>query len=149
MTILEFMQSAPSGDYFARVQMMRFFQIASSDIDLLKRMSSEMKKKMDEAGFEPDDNEISQELWRRDGARRMTRLNEIMREAFTTNRSLLTGETFEECLDQYERLLDHVEKTWSGACGLFLNGNQGRILCEWSCGPRFRRRANLSRPQVG
>lgn len=83
MTILEFMQSAPSGDYFARVQMMRFFQIASSDIDLLKRMSSEMKKKIDEARFEPDDNEISQ--------------------AFTTNRSLLTGETFEECLDQYKR----------------------------------------------
>lgn len=123
MTILDFMQNAPSGDYFAHVQMMRFFQIASSDVDFVKRMSAELKKKMDEAGFEPDGDDISQELRRRDGARRMTRLDEIMSEAFTTNRSLLTGETFEECLDQYKRLLDHVEKTWLGACGLFLNGN--------------------------
>ncbi|NEH86824.1 hypothetical protein GR239_28575 [Rhizobium leguminosarum] len=123
MTILEFMQSAPSGDYFAHIQMMRFFQIASSDMDFLKRMSAEMKTKMDEAGFEAADDEISPELGRRDGARRMTRLNDVMSDAFKTNRSLLTGATFEACLDQYRRLLDHVEKTWSGACGLFLNGN--------------------------
>lgn len=123
MTILEFMQSAPSGDYFAHVQMMRFFQIASSDIDFLKRMSEEMKAKMEASGYQPDSESISEELGKRDGARRMTRLSEIMGEAFKTNRSLLTGKSFDECLNQYKGLLDHVEKTWSGACDLFLNGN--------------------------
>ncbi|MBX5111942.1 AbiV family abortive infection protein [Rhizobium lentis] len=123
MTIFDFMRSAPSGDYFAHVQMMRFFQIASSDLEFLKKLSQEMQEKMEASGYKPDNDAISEELGRRDGARRMIRLNEITSEAFRTNRSLLTGENFDECLDQYKRLLEHVEKTWSGACGLFLNGN--------------------------
>ncbi len=123
MTIFDFMRSAPSGDYFAHIQIMRFFQIASSDLEFLKKLSQEMQEKMDASGYKPDNDAISEELARRDGARRMIRLNEITSEAFRTNRSLLTGETFDECLNQYKRLIEHVEKTWSGACGLFLNGN--------------------------
>lgn len=123
MTIFDFMRSAPPGDYFAHVQMMRFFQIASSDRGFLEKLSQEMQEKMEASGYKPDSDAISEELGRRDGARRMSRLNEITSEAFRTNRSLLTGESFDECLNQYKRLLDHVEKTWSGACSLFLNGN--------------------------
>lgn len=123
MTIFDFMRSAPPGDYFAHVQMMRFFQIASSDRGFLEKLSQEMQEKMEASGYKPDSDAISEELGRRDGARRMSRLNEITSEAFRTNRSLLTGESFDECLTQYKRLLDHVEKTWSGACGLLLNGN--------------------------
>jgi len=123
MTIFDFMRTAPSGDYFAHIQMMRFFQIASSDVDFLTRMSAEIQQKMEESGYEPDSDSISKELDQRHGPRRMERLEKIMSEAFQTNRSLLTGKNFDECLVQYKGLLEHVEKTWSGACNLFQNGN--------------------------
>lgn len=121
--MFDLLRSAPSGDYFAFIQQMRLFHIISRDVRVLEVLREEMGAKIVEAGGIADSDEIEKELARKDGARRFPKLVDERARAFNGQPSLLTGETFEACLEQYKAMLAHVEKTWNEACQLYNLGN--------------------------
>lgn len=123
VSLFDLLRSAPSGDYFAFVHQMRLFHVLSRDLRVLAVLRDEMGERIAEAGGVPNDGEIERELARKDGARRFPKLVDERARAFNGQPSLLTGETFEVCLEQYKKLLSHVEKTWSEACQLYNVGN--------------------------
>jgi AbiV family abortive infection protein len=44
-------------------------------------------------------------------------------QTFNGQPSLLSGATFEACLEQYKALLGHVERMWADACEFYTRGN--------------------------
>jgi AbiV family abortive infection protein len=123
VSLFDLLRSAPNGDYFAFIQQMRLFHIISRDVRVLDVLREEMGAKIVEAGGIADSDEIEKELARKDGARRFPKLVDERARAFNGQPSLLTGETFEACLEQYKAMLAHVEKTWGEACQLYNLGN--------------------------
>lgn len=123
VSLFDLLRSAPNGDYRAFVQQMRLFHIISRDLRVLKTFQDEMSMRFAEAGGIPNDGAIEKELARKDGARRFPKLLEERERAFTDQPSLLSGATFEECLEQYKAFIAHVEKIWAEACNLYSGGN--------------------------
>lgn len=123
VSLYELLRSTPSGDYWMAVQKMRLFHVLSGDPSILKRFQAEMTAKMVEAGVDPDDGAIERELARKDGSRRFSKLMEERAQAFSGQPSLLSGATFEACLEQYKFLIGHVERMWSDACQFYTRGN--------------------------
>lgn len=118
-SIFDLLRSAPDGDYFAFVQRMRLFHVLSRDVRILERLRIELSAKIAESGGIPDDDTIAKELARKDGARRFPKLLEEHAHALNNHRSLLNGETFNDCLEQYKTLIAHVENLWAEACSLY------------------------------
>jgi hypothetical protein len=123
VSIFDLLRSAPSGDYRAAVQQMRLFHVFSRDRRVLKQLQAEMRAKMVEAGVDPDDGAIERELARKDGSRRFSKLVEERAQTFNIQPSLLSGPTFEACLEQYKALIGHVERMWADACQFYTRGN--------------------------
>jgi len=123
LSTFDLLRSAPSGDYWAFVQRMRLLLVLYRDPRVLKHLQEDMRQKMLEAGVDPDDGSIAKELARKDGSRRFRKLVEDRAQAFSARSSLLSGATFEACLDQYKALLGHVEKRWADACHLYTLGS--------------------------
>jgi AbiV family abortive infection protein len=123
VSVFDLLRSAPSGDYRAAVQQMRLFHVLSRDPQVLKQLHAEMRKKIVEAGVNPDDGAIERELARKDGSRRFSKLVEERAQTFNVQPSLLSGATFEACLEQYKVLIGHVERMWSDACQFYTRGN--------------------------
>ena len=123
VSVFELLGAAPSGDYWAFVQNMRLFRVLSRDPRVLKQFHAELGEKMVEAGVDPHDGVIERELARKDGSRRFAKLVEQRAQAFNEQPSLLSGATFEACLERYKALLGHVERMWSDACQFYTGGN--------------------------
>ncbi|MET2829786.1 AbiV family abortive infection protein [Mesorhizobium shangrilense] len=123
VSVMEIMRSAPEGDYFAFVQQARLSRMLMADRRVLERLMVEMRGKMIEAGADPDNRDIDNELARKDGARRFPKLLSERADAINTQASLLTAKTFPERLEQYTGLIAYVEKLWADACELFHRGN--------------------------
>ncbi|OBP74352.1 hypothetical protein BAE39_18595 [Mesorhizobium loti] len=120
LSVMEVMRSAPEGDYFAFVQQARLSRMLIADRRVLERLMVEMRGKLI---HDPDNGDIYKELARKDGARRFPRLLAERADAFNTQASLLTANTFPERLEQYGVLIAYVEKLWTDACELFHRGN--------------------------
>jgi AbiV family abortive infection protein len=75
------------------------------------------------AGVDPHDGAIERELARKDGSRRFAKLVEERAQTFSGQPPLLSGATFEACLEQYKALLEHVERMWADACEFYTRGN--------------------------
>ncbi len=86
------------------------------------RCYDKLNEKLVELSGKPEDDAITRELARKDGLRRFSKLNEELSQVFRTQPSLLMGETFDECLEQYKTLLEHVEGLWSEACRFYQLG---------------------------
>jgi AbiV family abortive infection protein len=123
VSVFDLLGDAPSGDYWAFVQKMRLFRVLSNDRRVLERLQAEINAKMVEAGADPHDGAIERELARKDGSRRFGKLVEKRAQAFNEQPSLLSGTTFEACLEQYKALLGHVEQMWANACQFYTGGN--------------------------
>jgi AbiV family abortive infection protein len=123
VSVFDLLGAAPSGDYWAFVQKMRLFRVLSHDPRILERFQAEMRAKMVEAGVHPHDGAIERELARKDGSRRFAKLVDERAQAFNEQPSLLSGATFEACLEQYKALLGHVEGMWAEACQFYTVGN--------------------------
>jgi hypothetical protein len=123
ISAFELLTSAPTGDYWAHVQVHRLFYLLSRDLRVLKALSAELRARAEAAGHDPDDREISRELARKDGARRFEKLAAERAQAFNGQPSLLSGSTFDACLAQYKTLVAHVEKLWSDASKIYTLGN--------------------------
>jgi AbiV family abortive infection protein len=123
VSIFDLLRSAPSGDYRAFVQRMRLFHVLSHEPRILKQLRAEMRLKIVEAGGDPDDGAIAKELGHKDGSRRFSKLAEERAQTFNEQPSLLSGTTFETCLEQYKALIAHVEKMWTDGCQFYTLGN--------------------------
>jgi AbiV family abortive infection protein len=123
VSVFELLGAPQSGDYWAFVQNMRLFRVLSRDPRVLKQFHAELGEKMVEAGVDPHDGVIERELARKDGSRRFAKLVEQRAQAFNEQPSLLSGATFEACLERYKALLGHVERMWSDACQFYTGGN--------------------------
>jgi hypothetical protein len=75
------------------------------------------------AGVDPHDGAIERELARKDGSRRFAKLVEERAQTFSGQPPLLSGATFEACLERYKALLEHVERMWADACEFYTRGN--------------------------
>jgi hypothetical protein len=131
----------PSGDYWAFVQQMRLFRVLSRDPRFVKQFQAETSAKMVKAGVNPHDGAIARKLARKDGSRRFAKLAEQRAQALNEQPSLLSGATFEACLEQYKVLIAYVERTWADACQFFGGGNYpfAAFCCRFSS---LRRSAN-------
>jgi len=123
VSLFEVLRSAPSGDYLGYIQQMRLFLVLSQDVRVLKVFHEEMGQMIAEAGGVADNDQIARELARKDGARRFPKLVEEKGRIFNEQPSLLTGGTFEVCLEQYKAMISYVEETWSEACRLYIDGS--------------------------
>jgi AbiV family abortive infection protein len=123
VAVFDLLRAAPSGDYWAFVQKMRLFRVLARDVRILKLLRGEMNAGMVEAGVNPDDEAIARRLARKDGSRRFVKLVEQRAQAFNEQPSLLSGATFEACLEQYKALIGHVEGMWTDACQFYMGGN--------------------------
>jgi len=123
VSLFDLLRSAPSGDCWAFIQRARLFHIVSRDLRVLKTFQSQLSARITEAGGIPNDSTIESELARKDGVRRFSKLLGERAQAFNDRPSLLSGATFEECLEQYKALIAHVEKMWTEACHLYGVGN--------------------------
>jgi hypothetical protein len=123
VSIFELLGSAQSGDYWGFVQQMRLFHVLTDDRRILERFHAELRAKMVEAGVDPDNGTIERELARKDGSRRFSKLMEERTQTFKGQPSLLSGATFEICLEQYKALIAHVERRWADACEFYKLGN--------------------------
>ena len=110
VSVFDLLRSAPSGDYFAFVQRSRLFSVLSKDVRFLEHLQADLRRKMVEAGHDPDNESIAKELARKDGKRRFQKLVDDRAQDLNSGPSLLTGTTFDECLGQYKTVLGHVEK---------------------------------------
>ena len=123
IAIFDLLGSAPSGDYWAFVQRERLFRALSREPRVLGHFVAELRSKIVEAGGNPDDDAITKELTRKDGLRRFSKLENERSQAFSVQPSLLSGETFEACLEQYKALIAYVESLWADASQLYNLGN--------------------------
>ena len=123
ISIFELLRSVPSGDFWAFVQLKRLFHALSDEPQILVQLIVEARTRAVEAGFNPDDDVIEKEITRKDGYGRFHKLVEERSQAFDTLPSLLSGDTFEACLEQYKALIGYVEKLWSEACQLYKHKN--------------------------
>ena len=139
--MFDLLGAAPRGDYWAFVQRMRLLRVLSRDPRAVKQFQAETVAKMVEAGVNPHDGAITKKLTRRDGSRRFAKLVEERAQAFNEQHSLLSGATFEACLEQYKVLIAYVERTWADACQFFGGGNYpfAAFCCRFSS---LRRSAN-------
>ena len=97
--------------------------VLSREPRILKQFQAEIRLQILEAGTDPDDGALGRELARKDGSRRFSKLVEERAQTFKEQPSLLSGATFETCLEQYKALIAHVEQRWADACQFYTLGN--------------------------
>jgi len=123
VSVFDLLRAAPSGDYWAFVHRARMFGVLLDDTRIATKLLAELRAQIAEAGGDPDDGSITRELARKDGHRRFSKLVEERAQAVRTRPSLLSGGTFEACLEQYKALIAHVERIWADACQFNIDGN--------------------------
>jgi AbiV family abortive infection protein len=123
MSFFELIRSAPEGDYFAHVQVNRLSYLIMKEPEALKAVQTEIAQEMRGAGLDVDGETVEQELARKDGKRRFSKLLTHRAEVFSDSQSLLSGQDFESCLGQYKTLLGHVEHLWASASQTYKLGN--------------------------
>ena len=92
----------------AAVESYRFSALLMSDLRILKIVSKEAAERIASFGG-ADGSATEKELSRKDGHRRFNKLMEQRGLAFASAASLLSGPDFESCLEQYKKLIAHVE----------------------------------------
>ena len=117
VSIFDLLRSAPHGDYWGFVVRMRLILTLLREPRVLEYFRAEVGVEIVEAGVDPD--AIAKELARKDSFRRFSKLVGKRVQAFHSQPSLLSGATFEACLEQYKALIAHVEKLWADACQLY------------------------------
>jgi AbiV family abortive infection protein len=123
VSVFDLLRATPSGDYWAFVHRARMVGVLLDDTRIATKLLAELRAKIAEAGGDPDDGAIERELARKDGSRRFSKLVEERAQTFNVQPSLLSGATFEACLEQYKVLIGHVERMWSDACQFYTRGN--------------------------
>jgi hypothetical protein len=111
------------GDHEGFVMMMRAMQMMMSEPRIASRYRGEIGNEVEKAlGHKLDFHKITRVFNSKDGARRMRKLGEVQSELIRDGAPLVAGQTFDECLQQYRRLTQHVEHLWDDACRHYREG---------------------------
>lgn len=110
-------------DYFSHVQYSRAFAMLMTDVRVLERLRVEIHDVIErsEADSRPTDLEAVGRS--KDAVRRFLKLSDFHQALSSTGPSLLGGSTFEECLAQYLRITEHLEKLWTDSADLYRRGH--------------------------
>jgi AbiV family abortive infection protein len=123
LSAFELLASAQKGDYWAYVQVYRLIFMLARDPRAREALLADVQTKAKATGHDLDDEKISRELARKDGDGRFKKLTMERAQEFNSHPSLLSGTTFDTCLDQYKALIEHVEKLWSDAVKIYALAN--------------------------
>ena len=111
-------------DYEACINQARASYVLMQDARILKRLIQEITEKIKEhSGKDFDSEAINRDVKSKDGMRLFDKLGKMQAEAYGDGPPLITGKTFEECLDQYQSLCGYVEELWDRACDHYANEN--------------------------
>lgn len=106
-------------DSLAFVQYTRACHVLLRDVRAARALSEAITTEMHLRFPDRDPDAAAKDIADRQGMRRFDKLSVHRADAFADQPSLLTGQTFEECLAQHDALLKYVESVWSGACAAF------------------------------
>lgn len=121
VSLFDLLSSNADGDYHALIQKTRLFHVLARDIRVLERLQNEMVEKIATEGGKPDDNSIAKSMAFKDGDRRFSKLLEAREQILNEQPSFLTGTTLDECLEQYQVLVGHVERMWADTCQFYVD----------------------------
>ena len=107
------------GDYFGHVQCSRAFHMLMNDERILKRLAAELAETIKEKSGGKLSQEFNKAAASKDGVRRFMKMGGLHKEMWETSPRLLTGATFEECLEQYLKIMRHLEGLWTDSRDLF------------------------------
>lgn len=111
-------------DHEAYIYFNRACLVLMQDVRVLKRLAEELSDKIKEhSGKDFDPEAINRGGKSKDGMRLFDKLGKIQAEAYGDGPPLIAGKTFEECLEQYQRLCGYVEELWDQACDQFSQEN--------------------------
>ncbi|WP_201404222.1 AbiV family abortive infection protein [Kaistia sp. 32K] len=111
------------GDHKAYILRFRALHSLHGDPRIREIMQRQSQKIRSDAGIVVDERRVTSRLSARDAHSRFKIFAEMQKAMLVGEPSLLTGSTFEECLEQYQRLIGCVEKTWETACDLYRGNN--------------------------
>lgn len=107
-------------DHEAYINFHRASIVMMQDGRVLKRLSEDaLEKAKEHFGKALDPEAIGRDLRAKDGVRLFDKLGKVRAEAYADGPPLITGKTFDECLEQYQRLCGYVEALWDRACDHF------------------------------
>ncbi len=116
--------SVSGRDYFGYVQHFRAMMVLMRDMRVLKRLHQELTAELERIeGNNQSASEIYASVRAKDGHRLFTTLDSTRKETFSNIPPLITGSTFDECLDQYRSISGYVEGLWSDGCDMYRRGH--------------------------
>lgn len=111
-------------DHEAYINFNRASFVMMQDVRVLERLAEDASDKIKElSGKDFDPEAISRDVKAKDGMRLFDKLGKIQAEAYGDGPPLITGNTFDECLEQYQRLCGYVEALWDRACDHYSQEN--------------------------
>lgn len=111
-------------DYQGYVNQARASFVMLKDARILKRLLEEVEERIQEdTGKKFDKKAINRDVRFKDGARLFDKLGKLQAEVYGDGPPLITGETFEECLEQYKSLCGYVESLWDQARDYYAQRN--------------------------
>ena len=113
---------AKAGDYFGHVQCSRAFIMLMQDERIVRRLSSEIQETINRLSDGRQTANLNAAVASKDGVRRFVKMSGLHAEMANTNPSLLNGSTFEECLQQYLKILGHLEQLWTDSRDFYRRG---------------------------
>lgn len=109
------------GDYFHHVQSSRALMMLLSDTRILKRLHEEVSAKLDDKPADKrGEYDFNSAAASKDGLRRFKKMLDLQNEMAGSGSSLLNGTTFDECLQQYQKITGHLEQLWIDSRDLYL-----------------------------
>ncbi|WP_158744360.1 AbiV family abortive infection protein [Acidisphaera sp. L21] len=125
VSIMEVMKANRSepGDYFGHVQSSRVSMMLLRDERILKRLAIEIGASIDRISAGKHSADLNASVASKDGLRRLLKITKLHVEMADNSPSLLTGSTFEECLQQYLKVLGHLEQLWTDSRDLYRGGH--------------------------
>jgi AbiV family abortive infection protein len=103
--------------YEAYITQARASYVMMQDVRILRRLMQEITEKIKEhTGKDFDTEAIKRDVKSKDGMRLFDKLHNMQAEAYGDGPPLVSGKTFDECLEQYQSLCGYVEELWDRAC---------------------------------
>jgi len=107
------------GDYFGHVHCSRTFIILLHDERIAKRLSAEIQGAIGRVSGDKKSKNPEAATASKDGLRRFIKMGRLRAEMATNNPCLLNGATFDECLQQYLKIVGHLEQLWTDSRDLY------------------------------
>lgn len=112
-----------AGDYYGHVQCSRAFIMLMQNERVLKQPSTKIKATINQQSGCKQTADLNAAVASKEGLRRFIKMTGLHAEMADNNPSLLNGSTFEECLQQYLKIVGHLERLWTDSRDLYRRGH--------------------------